>query len=132
MIDYKHRYVTTTICPLSFIVSTINEQTFGTPRNHPKSKPFHDHAIGFYYADEKIWVRHYQITPLTDADANDPEKQTLTEIGPRFVLDPIWILQGSFSGKKIYHNSTYSTPTLARRMEKQKLGVRAKVRFLFQ
>ena len=26
---------------------------------------------------------------MTEADANDPEKQSLTEIGPRFVLDPI-------------------------------------------
>ncbi len=86
--------------------------------------------LSFYYADEKIWARHYQISPLTDADANDPEKQTLTEIGPRFVLDPIWILQGSFSGQKIYHNNNFSTPTAVRRENKQKLGVRAKVRDL--
>merc|ERR1719353_465829 len=36
-------------------------QAFGTPRNHPKSKPFHDHAMCFYWLDRKIWFRHYQI-----------------------------------------------------------------------
>ena len=24
-------------------------QVFGTPRNHPKSKPFHDHIMCFYW-----------------------------------------------------------------------------------
>ncbi|CAD7954714.1 unnamed protein product [Amoebophrya sp. A25] len=110
------------------LIKELFTQSLGAPRNHPKSKPFHDHALSFFYADKKIWVRHYQIAPLTDADGNDPEKQTLTEIGPRFVLDPIWILQGSFSGKKIFHNEAFMTPTAARREAKQSLGVQAKLR----
>lgn len=36
-------------------------QTFGTPRGHPKSQPFNDHIMSFYYLDGKIWVRHYQV-----------------------------------------------------------------------
>ena len=28
---------------------------FGTPRGHPKSKPFIDRIITFYYADNKVW-----------------------------------------------------------------------------
>ena len=27
---------------------------FGTPRGHPKSKPFVDRVMGFYYADGKV------------------------------------------------------------------------------
>ena len=27
---------------------------FGTPRGHPKSKPFVDRVIGFYYVDGKV------------------------------------------------------------------------------
>eukprot|EP00933_Yihiella_yeosuensis_P018845 TRINITY_DN15366_c0_g6_i1.p1 TRINITY_DN15366_c0_g6~~TRINITY_DN15366_c0_g6_i1.p1 ORF type:complete len:357 (+),score=79.73 TRINITY_DN15366_c0_g6_i1:220-1290(+) len=96
-------------------------QAFGTPRNHPKSKPFHDHMMCFYWMDKKIWFRHYQITPETPADANDPEKQVLTEIGPRFVLDPIRIFAGSFSGQTLYANPHYMSPTALRSQAKKLL-----------
>ena len=45
--------------------------TFGTPRGHPKSKPFFDRAMAFSIADGKVWVRHYQIVDdaVDDADA---------------------------------------------------------------
>jgi ribosome biogenesis protein BRX1 len=36
-------------------------QTFSTPKNHPKSKPFSDHILSFYILDEKIWFRNYQV-----------------------------------------------------------------------
>lgn len=35
---------------------------FGTPRGHPKSKPFVDRVMGFYYADKK--VRHCRLVIL--------------------------------------------------------------------
>jgi len=89
-------------------------QAFGTPRNHPKSKPFHDHAMCFYWMDRKIWFRHYQISPEGPDDVNDPERQMLTEIGPRFVLDPIRILAGSFSGQTLFANAFYMSPTALR------------------
>lgn len=89
-------------------------QALGTPRNHPKCKPFHDHVLCFYYMDRKIWFRHYQIAPETPDDSNDPEKQALTEIGPRFVLDPIRIMGGSFGGPTLYQNPFYMSPTALR------------------
>lgn len=89
-------------------------QAFGTPRNHPKSKPFHDHAMCFYWLDRKIWFRHYQISPEAPADLDDPERQMLTEIGPRFVLDPIRMLAGSFCGQTLYANGHYMSPTALR------------------
>ncbi|KAJ8601046.1 hypothetical protein CTAYLR_004498 [Chrysophaeum taylorii] len=70
--------------------------TFGTPRGHPKSKPFFDHCLSFSMLDGKIWLRHYQTT----------SDDQLVEIGPRFVLDPIRVLAGSFSGSTIYHVPT--------------------------
>ncbi|CAE8624661.1 unnamed protein product, partial [Polarella glacialis] len=96
-------------------------QAFGTPRNHPKSKPFHDHVCSFYWMDKKIWFRHYQITPESPDNENDPEKQVLTEIGPRMVLDPIKILSGSFSGQTLYQNPHYMSPTALRVQAKQLL-----------
>jgi len=95
-------------------------QAIGTPRNHPKSKPFHDHVMSFYWLDRKIWFRHYQISPDTPLADNDPEKQMLTEIGPRFVLDPIRYFAGSFNGQVIYANPFYMSPT-ALRVQARKL-----------
>ncbi len=98
-------------------------QSFGAPRNHPKSKPFHDHVLSFYYYDRKIHARHYQISPLLDNDRacfNDPERQVLTEIGPRFVLDPIRVLDKSFGGQTLWTNGHYASPTLARKRERAK------------
>jgi len=102
------------------LTKTLLLQAFGTPRNHPKSKPFHDHVMSFYYLDKKIWFRHYQITPETPEGANEPERQQLTEIGPRFVLDPIRFLTGSFSGQTMYQNPHYMSPT-ALRVQAKKL-----------
>lgn len=102
------------------LIKEVFTQVFGTPRNHPKSKPFHDHIMCFYWLDKKIWFRHYQISPETPEDANKPEKQVLTEIGPRFVLDPIRIFGGSFSGQTLYLNPHYMSPT-ALRVQARKL-----------
>ncbi|CAE7769084.1 BRIX1 [Symbiodinium sp. CCMP2456] len=102
------------------LVKGLFTQVFGTPRNHPKSKPFHDHIMCFYWLDKKIWFRHYQISPETPEDNNKPEKQVLTEIGPRFVLDPIRILGGSFNGQTLYLNPHYMSPT-ALRVQARKL-----------
>merc|ERR1712070_1298929 len=96
------------------LVKTLLIQAMGTPRNHPKQKPFHDHVMSFHYLDGKIWFRHYQISPMTNEDANDPERQLLTEIGPRFVLEPIRILAGSFGGQTLYQNKEYLSPTALR------------------
>jgi len=96
------------------LMKTMLTQAFGTPRNHPKSKPFHDHIMTFHWLDKKIWFRHYQISPETTLDENDPERQTLTEIGPRFCLSPIRILGGSFTGESLYASKDYMSPTAMR------------------
>lgn len=36
-------------------------QIFAVPCNHPKSKPFIDHAFCFYILDHRIWFRNYQV-----------------------------------------------------------------------
>ncbi|KAF4656790.1 Ribosome bioproteinsis protein BRX1 [Perkinsus chesapeaki] len=99
----------------------ITSRMFGIPRNHPKSKPFYDHIMSFYWLDNKIWIRHYQISPESSPEStiNNPNKQTLTEIGPRMVLEPILILAGSFSGDVIYRNIRYESPTEIRRQMKR-------------
>ena len=34
---------------------------FSTPKRHAKSKPFHDHVISFSVADDRLWLRNYQV-----------------------------------------------------------------------
>ncbi len=36
------------------LVKHVLVDVFGTPRGHPKSKPFVDRVMGFYYADMKV------------------------------------------------------------------------------
>lgn len=36
-------------------------QTFATPKGHPKAKPFLDHVLSFTVADNRIWMRNYQV-----------------------------------------------------------------------
>ena len=94
---------------------------FGTPRGHPKSKPFVDRLMGFYFTDGKIWVRNYQIAEEETETALEGSKTrkknmktTLVEIGPRFVLDPIRIFAGSFGGQTLYQNPHFVSPNAIR------------------
>lgn len=104
---------------------------FGVPKSARKVKPFVDHVMGFTLADGKIWIRCYQIneteaSKLNKAAEGDEEaasksksksKETdlsLVEIGPRFVLTPIVILEGSFGGPVIYENKEFVSPNQVR------------------
>lgn len=73
-------------------------------------KPFIDRVIGVYGLDGKIWIRVYEIREAEkkkgegERDASDV---SLVEIGPRFVLTPIVVLEGSFSGPVLFENKEY-------------------------
>ncbi|XP_076277278.1 ribosome biogenesis protein BRX1 homolog [Lasioglossum baleicum] len=77
-------------------------QIFGVPNHHPKSQPYYDHVYTFSVLDNRIWFRNFQI--LT-------EDGGLAEIGPRFVLNPVKIYNGSFGGEALWENPTYISPT---------------------
>jgi ribosome biogenesis protein BRX1 len=107
---------------------------FGVPKTSRKVKPFVDHVMGFTLADGKVWIRNYQINETepsksksgeegTDKDAPPKSKSKgksmetelgLVEIGPRFVLTPIVILEGSFGGPVIYENKEFVSPNQVR------------------
>jgi len=90
-------------------------QVFGSPRGHPKTKPFVDHVFSWFIADNRIWFRNYQI--VYDGEKNPKKKgdPVLVEVGPRFVLNPIKIFDGSFSGSVLFDNPDYVSPNQARR-----------------
>ncbi len=72
------------------LAQTKKLKVFGTPRMHPRSKPFIDHVLTFSLVDGRIWVRNYQIV-------EEEGNKSALEIGPRFVMNPIKILSGGFS-----------------------------------
>lgn len=92
------------------------QQVFNTPYKHPKSKPFVDRVLSFTIVDHRIWVRNYQIVNHND--------MSLTEIGPRFVLNLIRIFDGSFVGATIYENPHYVSPNEHRRNIRKQAALR--------
>lgn len=99
------------------LLSTI----FAPPKGHPKSKPFHDHVISFSLLGGRIVVRHYQVVPPQLVGKKSfKDEGSLVEIGPRFALVPIRVLDGCFSGKTIYANGDYISPNVARSELKRK------------
>ncbi|KAI9155333.1 ribosome biogenesis brx1 [Paramyrothecium foliicola] len=113
-------------------------QTFGVPPGARKSKPFIDHVLSFSVVDNKIWVRCYQINEVdgsivkpgeeekeTEAAATEARKAKsksgssdteieLVEIGPRFVMTPIIIQEGSFGGPIIWESKEFISPNQVR------------------
>ncbi|VVT49167.1 uncharacterized protein SAPINGB_P002136 [Magnusiomyces paraingens] len=109
--------------------------TFGVPPKARKSKPFIDHVLTLSIVDNKIWFRNYQIaekTPDTAADkraaGEDETELSLVEIGPRFVLTLITILEGSFGGPVIYENKEYVSPNAVRAQLKAQDKAKAEAR----
>ncbi|KAK9489967.1 Brix domain-containing protein [Lipomyces doorenjongii] len=105
---------------------------FGVPKGSRKSKPFVDHVLMFSIIDNKVWFRTYQISEAIDtavsegsttveaedmrAGGNKKKQLTLSlvEIGPRFVMTLISIVEGSFSGPLIYENKEFVSPNFVR------------------
>ena len=89
-------------------------QTFAAPRRHPKVKPFFDHVMSFSVADNRIWIRNYQVLPDPEKKKTNADDVTLVEVGPRLTLNPIKIFAGSFGGPVIYDNPTFVSPNAVR------------------
>ncbi|XP_011501837.1 PREDICTED: ribosome biogenesis protein BRX1 homolog, partial [Ceratosolen solmsi marchali] len=87
--------------PHFLLLKELLTQIFGVPNHHPKSQPFFDHVYTFSILDNRIWFRNYQIIT---------EEGQLTEIGPRFVLNPVKIFNGSFGGEILWDNPHYISP----------------------
>ncbi|KAJ9604515.1 Ribosome biogenesis protein brx1 [Cladophialophora chaetospira] len=88
------------------------------PKGVRGMKPFVDRVIGIYGLDGKIWIRVYEIR---ESESDKPRKErvkgddiSLVEIGPRFVLTPVVILEGSFGGPVIFENKQFVSPNALR------------------
>ncbi|KAL6311044.1 hypothetical protein AAG906_011836 [Vitis piasezkii] len=119
MVDVVH-----TMEELKLTRNHLKDHIFGTPKEHRKAKPYHDHVFAFSLADDHIWFRNYQISvPHNESDKVDRgglDKITLVEVGPRFCLNPIKIFGGSFGGPTLYENPFYISPNEIRALKKRK------------
>ena len=93
---------------------------FTTPYRHHKMKPFLDHVFAFYWEDNRVWFRNYQIAYPEGKEVRAGAKATLSETGPRLCLHPIKIFAGAFGGPTLYDDPTYVSPNIVRREEKKK------------
>jgi ribosome biogenesis protein BRX1 len=91
---------------------------FATPFRHHKQKPFIDHIFAFYYEDDRVWFRNYQIVHPEGKEVR-ATGVTLSETGPRLCLHPIKIFGGAFGGPTLYDSPTYVSPNV-QRAEKKK------------
>lgn len=118
------------------VIKELLTQTFGVPPGSRKVKPFTDHVMSFTLAGNgKVWIRCYQISeqeaakhvkPTGEDTPADPKALptaaglkgetniSLVEIGPRLVLTPIVIQEGSFGGPIIYENKEFVSPNQIR------------------
>jgi ribosome biogenesis protein BRX1 len=53
------------LLPHLSVLKELFTQLFAPPSRHPKLIPYVDHVYSFFYADEKIWFRHYQVFPVS-------------------------------------------------------------------
>jgi ribosome biogenesis protein BRX1 len=120
----------------NMIFKELLSHTFGVSPNSRKLKPFIDHITMFSLIDGKIWVRNYEIQSkvknLTeyekslenDMDNIDDDLQ-LIELGPRFIMTPIVVLEGCFGGPKIWENDNYVSPNKYRSFMKMESAKQA-------
>ena len=93
-------------------------QTFATPYRHFKSKPFYDHQMCFYWEDNRVWFRNYQVVHPAGKEVKT-QGLTLSETGPRLCLHPIKIFAGAFGGAVLFEDETFVSPERpARRIQK--------------
>ncbi|KAA1114809.1 Ribosome bioproteinsis protein brx1 [Puccinia graminis f. sp. tritici] len=105
---------------------------FAVPKTARKAKPFVDHIISFSIVDGKIWFRNYQILQKSTIDpaathkknTSEADDLSLTEIGPRFVLTPIKLFEGSFSGPCLWENKDFVPPVQALKEHKTEAALK--------
>lgn len=105
------------------VLKELMMQMFQVPVGARRSKPFVDHIVTLTILDNKIWFRNYQIK-----ETQSEEGLGLVEIGPRFCMTLIHVLESSFSGPLIYQNKEFVSPNTVRRLEKQTDALRYRAR----
>ncbi|WWC73756.1 uncharacterized protein I206_107728 [Kwoniella pini CBS 10737] len=110
------------------LLKEVLTHTFSVPKTSRRLKPFIDHILLFSLLDNKIWFRNFQIIEKDPLTPTGPPIPSLVEIGPRFVLNPIRIFEGSFGGSTLYSNPEFISPAATRASIKRDAGQKYKIR----
>lgn len=108
------------------IIQDLLTAVFGTPLSCRKARPYFDHVFQFGVADGRVWFRNYQV--VDDAQAQlQVNGMSLVEIGPRFVLNPVKLFAGSFSGATLWSNDNFMSGAAVRaQTRRSKAGLHMK------
>lgn len=109
------------------VMRELLEVTFGVPQEHRKTRPYVDRVMHFAWGDDRIWVRNYQIKEGVVEEGN-VEGLKLEEIGPRFLLHPVRVMEGSFSGRVLWSNPNYVPASVLRADARLELALRRQKR----
>jgi len=114
-------------CPERIFIARMLSRFFAVPMHDQRAKPFCDRSYHFSWKGRNIiHFRHYQISPFSDRDENDPNRLELTEIGPRFDLQPVAIFTNAMYGSTIWRNAKYLSPVALRKAQAMPYVVRKK------
>jgi ribosome biogenesis protein BRX1 len=89
------------------VIQQMLAQTFAIPEAHPKAMPFFDHVFSFSHSFGQVFFRNFEVK-LTAK-----KEPSLVEIGPRFVLTIVKVLDGLVSGETLYKNGNFVPPRRA-------------------
>lgn len=109
---------------------------FSPPQNHRRTRPFHDRVMHFAWCDDRIWIRNYEIKENLSSDSilhDAPQVidgMGLEEIGPRMVLQPIRVFEGSFGGKTLWKNEAWMPSSVIRVGERVNTALKHKQRLV--
>lgn len=109
------------------VMRELLEVTFGVPQQHRKTRPYVDRVMHFAWGDDRIWVRNYQIKEGV-VEEGSVEGLKLEEIGPRFLLHPVRVMEGSFSGRVLWSNPNYVPASALRANARLQLALRRQQR----
>jgi hypothetical protein len=93
------------------IIKELLRRCFSGKATPESRESFIDTCLTFAIADEKIWVSRYQISW-------EEGSRRLFEAGPRFCLDLLAILSGSFCGRAIYKKAKMAIPVRSSRRQR--------------
>ena len=108
--------------PHGVLLKEMLTQSFGSPKGHPRVKPFVDHIFSFFLINGRIHFRNYQVSHDGNDNTVEEGKPLLIEIGPRFTLVPVKIFDGCFGGNVLWENPEYVSPNVVRAMMKTNRG----------
>ncbi|GKT32903.1 Ribosome biogenesis protein BRX1 like protein [Aduncisulcus paluster] len=93
------------------IIEEMLKRAFQIPFKHPKAHPYIDRIMQFNVSPEdgSIFVRNYQIETV---DKGRKSETLLHEIGPRFTLLPIEIIDGPPFTRRATHHKSAEAPVL--------------------